>query len=184
MSGSYAHLASVSGTPTGQGIRSLLQSGPTTPGDQPTHSGALCSISALTRIVAVKNHFKTSTRWASPPLSLYSQIELNLIILLGTYNQSAISKMLMAWLENRCFPKIQKFWLLPIFFTSDTTTTDPTSCDIEFEIARNTRNNSLLIADSKCSQHRPKRWMNYSPPSRSKSDFLQWFPRIEQQQPS
>jgi hypothetical protein len=77
MLGSHPHLASLTDLPVSQGIYCLLQWGTTTPGHSPTHSGALCSTSALFyKLLSTKNHFKTSAWRAAPPLPLYSKVEL------------------------------------------------------------------------------------------------------------
>ena len=43
-----------------------------------------------------KNHFKTCSRWAAPPLPLYAQVELNSLLLEIHINLKATSYLLMA----------------------------------------------------------------------------------------
>jgi hypothetical protein len=81
---SYAYLSSLSSSPAGQAIRHVLQSGPPPPGNSATDSRALCTSSShFCKLLSNKNLFKTSSRWAPPPLQLYSEIELNPAIVIG-----------------------------------------------------------------------------------------------------
>ena len=83
---SYAHLPSLSGTSVSQGIRHILQSSATSPGDLSTDTGALYAASTVkSNLFSFEGYFQTGPGWAAPPLPLYTPVELNLPVQTGVF---------------------------------------------------------------------------------------------------